>query len=431
MPSSATPAIPIPPSAQPTTAPVPAQLSGPKPTGAFSFGTKLNASAQEFVPKFSVPPAAQPEIKPAAKIEDAPGRPTPVRRPTITIPESPASQTPVIQQTEAIDTTARPRKASLPPVPTPRKSSVSSTLPPPSPGAPSPRTISRIEDQKNTALASNILAILVHGLAQIEVAAGFADEWHRRRRLSPLLHRWRLKLAEQQRLRREEEERRIREEKERAQRWNKLMGSLDGGAAPNLNGSSRWKGKGKAPVKGRRTAPISVEEMQRVVEDVTHARELMWEPGTFLQAVKTKLLRAPNPTRKRAADHFEFPPDWQILLFGISGPTWKWLRVKFGLSLSGMEDSGYGAGADEYAAVSLVAKEYIRTPTYPGLVVFEILPSLASFDIVDREVAWSGQLRRLGGVLRRLQAENPYDSGLVVLFWGDAAKDLDEQRDEV
>ncbi|KAG8906894.1 hypothetical protein FRC00_012263, partial [Tulasnella sp. 408] len=303
---------------------------------------------------------------------------------------------------------------------------------------PSPRTTSRLEEQKNIALASNILTILVHGMAQIEVAGAFADEWYRRRRLGPLFRLWATKLWDRQRLRKEEEERRVQREKERAQRWNKLMGSLDGGKAPSLNGStnslSHWKGKGKEAIKGRnslRPTPVSVEEMQRVVEDVTRAREVMWEPGTFLQAVKTKMLRASNSGRQRGADHFEFPVDWQILLFGTSGPTWKWLRVKFSLGLSGMEDSSYGLGAEEYAETPLVGKEHARTPSYPGLVIFEILPSLASRDIAERELAWSNQLRRLGRILRRLEVENPYEVGFVVLFWGDTGRDLDEQRDEV
>lgn len=213
-------------------------------------------------------------------------------------------------------------------------------------------------------------------MAQIEVAGAFADEWYRRRRLSPLFRLWMTKLRDRQRLRKEEEERQAQLEQERAQRWNKLMGSLDGGKAPSLNGSTsplRWKGKGKEAPKGRnslRHAPVSVEEMQRVVEDVTRAREVMWEPGTFLQAVKTKMLRGPNSSRKRVADHFEFPADWQILLFGTSGPTWKWLRIKFGLGLSGMEDSSYGLGADEYAAVTLVDKEHsVRSTPIPELLL--------------------------------------------------------------
>ncbi|KAG8948248.1 hypothetical protein FRC04_009886 [Tulasnella sp. 424] len=419
---------------QPTFAPdsTVAPLAKPIISSSNVFGTKLNASAQEFVPRFFAPPAAQPEVKPAVKVEAAPRPPPPVRRPTITIPESPLTQPVVVN-----DATTSARKPSLPPLPTSRKSSISSATKPPTPVMPSPRTTSRLEEQKNTALASNILTIFIHGMAQIEVAGAFADEWYRRQRLGPLFRLWMTKLRDRQRLRKEEEERQAQLEQERAQRWNKLMGSLDGGKAPSLNGSTsslRWKGKGKEVAKGRnslRHAPVSVEEMQRVVEDVTRAREVMWEPGTFLQAVKTKMLRGPNSNRKRVADHFEFPADWQILLFGTSGPTWKWLRIKFGLGLSGMEDSSYGLGADEYAAVTLVDKEHSRTPAYPGLVVFEIKPSLASFDIAEREVAWSSQLRRLGSVLRRLQAENPYEVGFMVLFWGDTGRDLDEQRDEV
>ncbi|KAG9046042.1 hypothetical protein FS837_005162 [Tulasnella sp. UAMH 9824] len=96
-----------------------------------------------------------------------------------------------------------------------------------------------------------------------------------------------------------------------------------------------------------------------------------------------------------------------------------------------MEDSSYGLGAEEYAETPLVGKEHARTPGYPGLVIFEIIPSLASRDIAERESAWSNQLRRLGRVLRRLEVENPYEVGFVVLFWGDTGRDLDEQRDEV
>ncbi|KAG9037660.1 hypothetical protein FS837_001404, partial [Tulasnella sp. UAMH 9824] len=68
-----------PPSTQPTF------VSGPRPpspaksiTSSSTFsGTKLNASAQEFVPRFFAPPSAQPEVKAVPKVEEAPKPPPP------------------------------------------------------------------------------------------------------------------------------------------------------------------------------------------------------------------------------------------------------------------------------------------------------------------------------------------------------------------
>ena len=119
-----------------------------------------------------------------------------------------------------------------------------------------------------------------------------------------------------------------------------------------------------------RQAPMTtVEEMQRVVEKATREREIMWMPGVFLDAVRGVAIGAPE--------------DWGVWISGEWGATSQWLDVKFGIG-GGESEALRSVGLDgtvctlTQAGMILTLGALQRRTTAPGLLVFELSPTLAT-----------------------------------------------------
>lgn len=170
----------------------------------------------------------------------------------------------------------------------------------------------------------------------MEVASAFAEEWARRRTVHQVLLSWKAKADELRSIREEEEAKLAKEEQERQERWGRLMKTFDG-KRPTSNSPSKWKGKEKEVEADGvlRPQPVTVEEMRRVVSDTARARERMWEAGVFMDSVMRKAMSTSGRSKVEL-----IPDDWGVWLAGKKGPTWRWLRVKFGLEPGDDGDDG-------------------------------------------------------------------------------------------
>ena len=51
-----------------------------------------------------------------------------------------------------------------------------------------------------------------------------------------------------------------------------------------------------------------------------------------------------------------------------------------------------------------------------------------SDELVRRERAWTSELQRLLTLISRLPRNRPYRTAITLLLWGDASKDINDQR---
>ncbi|KAG8907409.1 hypothetical protein FRB99_004434 [Tulasnella sp. 403] len=371
----------------------------------FGGTSKLSPFAVPFIPNITRP-REEPPVVPTLP---QPAKPDPQE-------SDPVKDTPALVRIAAPSAPVQPLAPLSPRVDVvARKPSIASV--PASPPAPSPRSLSRIKEEQNALLATKIMHIMLTGMAQTEVAGAFAEAWRRRRTLRRTLKQWYEKYVVTREVREAEEMAYQEAENEKAARWQRLMSTLDHShPVPDPHsGPKKWKGKEKEQL--LRPAPISVEEMQRVVSDATRATEMMWRGGVFLDAIHRRISVIVEGTRRK---NDIMPEDWDVWLYGQGGATWRWLRVKFGL------DPGDDDLVDQ--AFVIIPLSGISEMNYPGLIVFELSPLLATSPPDQRNAIWETDMQRLGGILSQLPDDRPYQPTLMILYWGDANSDQTAQQ---
>ncbi|KAG8858567.1 hypothetical protein FRB96_005239 [Tulasnella sp. 330] len=355
----------------------------------------LSPFAKPFVPSFAAPPSAKQQLViptvhsahqlPSAPITSSSSLSSPSRKPSVPVAHKP----------------------SLPPQPA-------------SPPISSPRTVSRLQEARDTAVMSTTIDSMVRAIAQFKMAEVIADEWSRRRQIRPLVRIWKWKALQNRERGRAEEEKLRKIEEERAARWGKLMGVLGTSRTTTDKPmvTAKGKGKGKA-VESRRQEPLTGEGMLEAVQSALSERDLMWEKGVFLEAVNFRVRRMVAAMREQV------PSDWTVWLTRCEDElsTWQWLRIKFGV-----ED---GIKGDLIALPVGAGIAQQDGPSYPGLIVFEVPPRLSTLTGRSSEAVWSASMRSLSGVLAALPKNRPYHPSLIALYWGAGSSSLESQRSSV
>ncbi|KAG9032526.1 hypothetical protein FRB95_001362 [Tulasnella sp. JGI-2019a] len=356
----------------------------------------LSPFAKLFIPNFTATLPDQPSTVPQTQspFKEPDPSPAPVAPPPSSISLSREPSIPAI------------RKPSLPP---------SS----PSPTLPSPRTISRLEVERDAAVIAGTVETMVRAIAQLEMAQVVADEWSQRRRIRSVVRFWKRKAMQTRERRRAEEESLRRMEAERASRWERLMGALGDSQAAKGEFPSSTKSKGKRRASElRRREPMTGEGMMEIVQSVLSERDIMWEKGVFLEAIDARV-------KQEAAKAGEkVPDDWTLWLTRCEREpaTWQWLRAKFGVDEQPEKDIYVlPAGADMVP----------DGPSYPGLLVFELPPRLSTLDLKSSEPVWSTAIQSLGKVLAALPTARPYHLSVILLYWGASSATFESQRSAV
>lgn len=213
----------------------------------------------------------------------------------------------------------------------------------PIPPSPDEEKIQAAIAERNSAMAQNILHLMLRATSKVDVATAFAEAWHDRKVRRAVLKIWYKRMGSVKEKKREEEARR----KEKEGRWGRLMHSLNG-KEDNLDGSTngRKKGKGKAIPDKPGPYAATVEEMEMVVEKANRQREIMWAPDTFLDVVRHQV----GPEGVGSG--------WALWVVGSGpgNPTWQWLKVKLGIASGEGREVEVGVGVISLSSdVSIVA----------------------------------------------------------------------------